>query len=123
MKIDSQTRPISRKWSKAQAPVVPRVAQTFSNKNISPKNNSKVNLKKCFYKERDEPLLAILGNGLGQRIAAHGEIVVTLDVAQFDQSDQSGLLHRAVSLSEKEILFLTYRSIASGTMMITWSEQ
>jgi hypothetical protein len=45
------------------------------------------------YEEWNQSLLAILGDGRGQCIASHTELVVALDVAQFDQPDQSGFLH------------------------------
>lgn len=51
------------------------------------------------YVEGNESLLTILGDGFGQAIPAHAQLIVTLDVAQFDQSDESSLFHRAVSLS------------------------
>lgn len=51
------------------------------------------------YEEWNKSLLAILGDGRGQRIASHTELVVALDVTQFDQTDQSGFLYWAVSLS------------------------
>ena len=76
---------------------MPKVAQTYNGAQDSLPCSPRP-LVPLSYVERNETILLILGNGLSQGIASQTQFVVARNEIEFDQADQTGFLHRRMSL-------------------------